>query len=72
MLQAQQHASKAEGAKEEPALWALQATADSANSSIVTAAKRLHPYRKQFKLLRLSQRTAKINSKRKQHMNILR
>ena len=68
-LQAQQHANQAQQSKKEIPLWAEQVAAYSSFSSTALAAKRLHPYRKQFKLLHQSQRCAKKNSKRKQHMN---
>lgn len=74
-LQAQQHANQAQLSKQKAPLWALQLGAHSSISSTVLAAKRLHPYRKQFKLLRQSQKqkaTVKKNSVKKQRIHSVR
>ncbi|KAL3133544.1 hypothetical protein ABBQ38_007395 [Trebouxia sp. C0009 RCD-2024] len=72
---AQQHANQAQLSKQKAPLWALQLGAHSSISSTVLAAKRLHPYRKQFKLLRQSQKqkaTVKKNSVKKQRIHSVR
>lgn len=72
VLQAQHHASKARTAKEEPALWAVQCAAHGSNSFTYNAAKRVYSHHKQLKLLRQNQGNPKLNSKKRQHANLLR
>ncbi|KAL3148844.1 hypothetical protein ABBQ32_001720 [Trebouxia sp. C0010 RCD-2024] len=72
---AQQRANQAQVLKQEPPLWAVQLGAHSSFSSTALAAKRLHPYRKQFKVLRQSQKEQAIvrkNSMKKQRIHSVR